>query len=335
MSDRTQALRQFLDDANLAEIEPVPLAGDASARRYFRIAGAPSMILMDAPPAADQNTDGFVQIAAHLRSVGLNAPRVLKIDLAKGFLLLEDFGDGDFASVIGSAPEMELPLYRAALEVLIALENTAPPDGLPRYTARSMAEIVSPAFEWYGMTEDQSDSDVRLIQELMEHALAPLPMTVYGLRDFHAENLMWLPERVGLERVALLDFQDAMIGPPCYDLVSLLQDARRDVSPQTIDTIQAEFAEMTGRDLREVTSACAVVGLQRNLRIMGIFARLALTQGKPRYLDFLPRVWRYVEQCLTDPYLSEISRVVRRTLQPPTSDVITDLRRRCRTVHEQ
>ena len=151
------------------------------------------------------------------------------------------------------------------------------------------------------------------------------------LRDFHAENLIWLPNRSGVARVGLLDFQDAMIGPACYDLVSLLWDARRDVAQSTIKQMITHFAGCTGRLQQDTQTAFAVIGLQRNLRILGIFARLCIRDGKARYIDFIPRVWRYVQTSLTHPSLTKLKAEIDPVLPEPTPGNLTRLRQKCAT----
>ena len=287
---------------------------------------------MDAPAAQGQHVEPFVHIAEHLTHHGFSAPEIIAEDRENGFLLLEDLGDAVFAHVIDEDPNKELMLYRAALDVALKIERLKPPAGVPEFTARLMAEMIEPAFTWYRWAMVGNDGEPDDLRDAMRHALTQIEGQSFSLRDFHAENLIWLPERAGPRRVGLLDFQDAMIGPRGYDLVSLLYDARRDVSQPVIETIQAEYAQSSGLNLDQVQRDWAVLTLQRNLRILGIFVRLALKFGKPRYLDFLPRVWRYVEQSATRPGLNGLGEAVLEMLPPPTRGVMKELRGRCGSV---
>ena len=173
--------------------------------------------------------------------------------------------------------------------------------------------------------------DVKPAQAALLDTLTTCDFQTLSLRDFHAENMIWLPDRAGLHKVGLLDFQDAMIGPRGYDLASLLMDARRDVSPEVIEIILAEYANRTQQSRETVGRIYAILGAQRNLRILGIFVRLAMNMGRTRYLDFLPRVWGYVETSLSHPALDDLAKVVLRDLPKPSADLIEDLRERCGT----
>lgn len=327
MDDRFEMARAFLAATEWAGGAVRPLAGDASSRRYFRVSlGDRNAVLMDAPPVDGQAVGPFIEIAGVLRGMGLSAPRVLAQDRARGFLLLEDLGDAVFAQVIAQDPTEEMALYEAAVDVLIYLDRQAAPGFVPRFSPRVMAAQVAPFFEWY--LADQA---------LMGAFQAGLETVLYSawsgsslmLRDFHAENLIWLPERPGLARVGLLDFQDAMGGPSGYDLVSLLQDARRDVSPDVTTTMITRFAQGTGRDAEQFAALYAAIGVQRNLRILGVFARLSLLHGKPRYLEFIPRVWKHAQTCLKHAALNDLAELVRQSEAEPTNALMQRLREPC------
>lgn len=329
LMDRRQELAtKFLANTDWAGISLVPLAGDASARRYFRLQkGGLSAVLMDAPPVDGQDISPFLEVGEFLTTQGLCPPKVLASDRVNGFILLEDLGDAVFAKVIQADPTTERMLYEAATDVLIALDQQAAPSFVPQFNASVMAEHVAPFFEWYLGDTDLLDR----FQDELETVLSGLNIgfdTVL-LRDFHAENLIWLPNRAGLHRVGLLDFQDAMTGPPSYDLVSLLQDARRDVSAIVVSSMIDRFIKGTGRNEAQVRQAFAVVGVQRNLRILGVFARLAQLHGKPRYLEFVPRVWGHVQSCLTHPSLAKLAKMLEGKLPEPSPDFLRRLAKPC------
>jgi aminoglycoside/choline kinase family phosphotransferase len=312
------------------------LAGDASARRYERLtlADGRTAVLMDAPPGAGEDLAAFTRIARHLRSLGLSAPEILAEDEAAGFLLLEDLGDALFARLLDRAPQREAELYAAATDVLVRLQSAPPPPGLPLYDAAAMAEATAPAISHYRFALTGARSDPAPLTTAMHATLEALPplAPVMIHRDYHAENLLWLPARAGLARTGLLDFQLAMLSHPAYDLVSLLQDARRDIAPATETAMIRRFIAARGFDPAGFRRAYAAIGAQRHLRILGIFARLALEQGKTGYLAHLPRVWRDLQRCLADPALATLAATVAGLLPAPSPDPIQSLADRCRSL---
>lgn len=307
------------------------LAGDASDRRYDRLVqGAETAVLMDAPPGKGDDPASFLAIARHLTGLGLSAPKALAEDLAGGFLLLEDLGDDLFARLVAHDPACEPQLYTAATDVLLRLQSHPPANGLPNLTAQGWAEAAAFAFDWYrfaitGVRIDTGLFIATLTDLLHRHADGPRVMI---LRDYHAENLLWLPDRQGLARVGLLDFQLAQLGQPGYDLVSLLQDARRDV-PQALETAMIQrFAAANGQDPARFAAAYAVLGAQRALRILGIFARLCVVAGKPGYLPLLPRVWGQLQRNLAHPALSPLVPHCA-ALPPPTQETLQRIAEQC------
>lgn len=327
MSDRTQAMGQLLTRVGWADARIEPLAGDASARRYMRLYfGEKRAILMDADPATGEDTRPFLRIAEHLRDVGLSAPRILAQNPEAGLLLLEDFGDALFARLCDSDPTCEPALYEAAAELLYHLQQSLPPKDLPRATPDLMARMLDPFFDDYlpalGADCDPIAIHQAMLSALMTHAD---DTSVLILRDFHAENLIWLPDREGVARCGLLDFQDAMAGHPAYDLISLLQDARRDVSDSAVQAAITRFLALSGRNRDAFNASLATLGAQRNLRILGIFARLASTRGKPGYIDLIPRVWGHLQADLSHPALASL-RDALWDLPAPTSEVLARMK---------
>lgn len=322
MADRLERSQAFLTAAGWGKADRRFLAGDASDRSYDRLRlDGKTAVLMDAPPGKGDDPASFLRIARHLLGLGLSAPRCLAEDLEHGFLLLEDLGDGLFARIVGENPALELPLYRSAADALIALQAKAAPPGLPDLSAQNWAEAAVLVLDWYrfAVTGDRGDPAAftgTLATLLDRHANGARVMI---LRDFHAENLIWLPDRTGVARVGLLDFQLAQMGQPGYDLVSLLQDARRDVRAETEQALVRHFREMTGAGAGFDT-AYAVLGAQRALRILGIFARLCLVDGKPGYLRLVPRVWRHLQANLAHPALAPLSRLCADLLPQPTDE---------------
>ncbi len=335
MPDRDAQIAAFAADAGWGAAERRSLAGDASNRRYLRLVrpdGARA-VLMDAPASRGEDVRPFTAIARHLSGLGLSAPAILAEDAEAGLLLLEDLGDALFARVLERDPGQEETLYRAATDLLVELHRHAPPAGLASYAPAPMADLAALALDWYGGgITGRTDPELRarLCARLARH-LSDLPGIdeVLVQRDYHAENLLWLPERTGVARVGLLDFQDAMRGHRAYDLVSLLEDARRDVSPAIADTMLARYIAATGVDAAAFTTAFHWMGAQRNLRILGVFARLGLRDGKPHYLDLIPRVWTHLQTDLSHPALAPLAEMLDEALPPPGPAALARLRAGC------
>lgn len=332
MTDRSALSQDFLSRAGWADADRRFLAGDASDRSYDRLTrGAETAVLMDAPPGRGDDTASFAAIARHLASLGLSPPNILAEDHGNGFLLLEDLGDDLFARLIARGHAREIPLYAAATDVLVQLQSRPAPAGLPDLTAQDWAEAAAFAPDWYtfaatGQTPDCSDFTATLASLLRAHADGPRVMI---LRDYHAENLLWLPARQGTARVGLLDFQLAQMGQPGYDLVSLLQDARRDVSPATEIAMIARFCAATGTDPEAFAASYATLGAQRALRILGIFARLCLKGGKPHYTALIPRVWDQLRRNLAHPALHPLAEICHNLLPEPTIETLRRITDQC------
>ncbi|SIS52406.1 hypothetical protein SAMN05421759_101202 [Roseivivax lentus] len=322
----------FLAGAGWQHAAREPITGDASTRRYTRLIrddGA-RRILMEDP---DGDVALFSRLARYLTGLGLSAPEIHAE--APGLLLLEDLGDALFARRAADAPDQETRLYETAIDALALLHRAPPPDGLDHATPARLAQMTDLAFTHYlpgvtGQTDPVAEQDT--VAALSDALMQVNPETrVTILRDFHAENLIWLPERDGARRAGLLDFQDAMVGHPAYDVVSLIEDARRDVSEETRRATIRRYLDRTGTGAAPFEAALAAQGAARNLRILGVFARLAATRGKPHYVDLIPRVWRHLMRDLDHPALSAVKPHVIRALPEPTMPVLKRLKDRCPT----
>ncbi len=311
MTDREAAILGFLGGHGWGAAARSPLAGDASFRRYERLQlGDRTAILMDAPPPME-DVRPFVCIARHLRALDLSAPEIYEVDEAAGLLLLEDLGDDRFTVMLNGSGD-EDTLYQGAVDVLVELHRHPPPDDLADYDEARLLEEVERVLDWFmpaftgAAVADGMRDDYRARWRTVFDGTEGLPK-VTVLMDYHVDNLMWLPDRQGLHRVGLLDFQDALAGSPAYDLVSLLQDARRDVPEPLVDRMLKRYIEATGFDEDEVRTAYAVLGAQRGARLVGQFPRLWIRDGKPQYLEFMPRVWRLLTMDLTHPHLAPVA----------------------------
>jgi N-acetylmuramate 1-kinase len=295
-------LDEFLGEHGWAGSEVTLVAADASFRRYFRATtdDGRKAVLMDAPPP-HEDPKPFIDIARYLVGRGFRAPQIMAADLERGLVLIEDFGDLQMRQHLDVAPNDADRIYRAAIDALVRLANT-PVAALPPYDEAAYLREVKLLSEWYmpamGLKVDEDEYEA-----LWQRALRPVAdeQRVTVLRDYHAENIMLLPDG----EQGIIDFQDALIGHPAYDLVSLLQDARRDVDPALEQAMLEYYRNATGAD-PDFDLHYALLGAQRNTKIIGIFTRLWKRDGKQRYLDFLPRMWAYLERDLAHPGLAEL-----------------------------
>jgi hypothetical protein len=349
--ERLRALRQFLVNAGFIEAQRERMPGDASTRSYARLRHDGTAILMnsprrpDGPPIYDgkpysaavhlaEDVKPFVAIANGLRERGFSAPAIRHCDIESGFLITEDFGhEGVFE---GDPPQPITERYEAATDMLAALHREALPDILP-LTQQSTYTI--PVFdidawlvemglmlEWYlpdrgvELSNDLRNEFVMMWRELLQKPAAAAKAWV--LRDFHSPNIIWLGDRSGILRVGIIDFQDAVMGPNAYDLVSLLQDARIDI-PEALELtlltryIKARRAAGGNFDPADFAELYAIMSAQRNTRLLGTFARLNRRDGKPQYLRHQPRIWTYLTRSLAHPALSGMREWYAANVLPP------------------
>lgn len=333
---RQQERSEFIHTHGWGDADVTPLPGDASRRRYFRLTlpdglahGASVRLLMDMPRHPEEKFDEFILLSAHLRAAGLSAPEVYAFDAAQGFALIEDFGDATYTRLLneGHAPE---PLYETAIAAAAELQKRS--DGvnlaIKNYDAEAMTGEISWFIEWYAplywqraATAEEQTEFQTVVHGIFE-SLPPLKTTLL-LRDFHVDNFMWLPDRAGLRRCGILDFQDAKWGSPAYDLVSILEDARRDIDPALAQKLYNQYLSLRP-DLLPVDFAAhyAAMGMLRHARILGNFIRLWLRDDKDWYLQFMPRVQRQFENALQHPVATPLREWCAQKL-PPLSDVWT------------
>ena len=341
-------MQAFLARAGWGEAVRIPLPGDASTRRYIRLQlGDHAALLMDQPQSAETpaapagaslgerralgynavarlagaDCSRFIAVAKYLRAKGLGAPEIYAADTEQGFVLIEDLGDDLFADALARGADEEA-LYGTAAEVLAKLHAEAAPDLLEpdkylhAFDETALLAEVDLLTEWLfpvalGRKADAAETEQH--RQLWRQALAPhlRAPSVFVHRDYHAQNLLWLPGRSGVARVGLIDFQDAVAGAKAYDLVSLIEDARRDVTPDLGESATAHYLKAmreqgTPLDGQAFAEEMAVFAAQRNAKIVGIFARLFRRDGKPRYLSYLPRVWSYLGRDLEHPALAAL-----------------------------
>jgi aminoglycoside/choline kinase family phosphotransferase len=348
MTERNEEMQAFLSGAGWGGAELHPLAGDASTRRYVRASlnGRKAMV-MDQPQAAETpacppgatseqrramgynaiarlvgaDVGRFVATADFLRARGLSAPQIYAADTKYGFALIEDLGDGLYADVLTDGGD-ENALYGTAIDALARIHvETAPtvlsPDKpLHVYDEVALVAETDLMTQWFmpvALGRGASDAEIAEHRALWLEVLEPVlaSPSVFVHRDYHAQNLILLPERQGIARAGMIDFQDAVAGAHSYDLISLVEDARRDVTPALAEAMTVRYLDVMraqGRRLDEdaYRGEMAVMAAQRNAKIAGIFARLYKRDGKPRYLSYLPRVWGYLNRDLEHPALARL-----------------------------
>jgi N-acetylmuramate 1-kinase len=352
--ERLRALREFLDQSDMMDARRERMAGDASIRSYARLFhGAEATILMNFPRRPDgpaayggksysaavhlaEDVKPFVAIAGGLRAHGISAPAILHADLENGFLVTEDFGHQGV--IQGDPPRPIVPRYEAATDMLAALHGERLPELLPLAPG---ADYAIPVFdteallieiglmpEWYlpdrdaALSESERAEFVAMWRELLRQPTAA-PRT-WVLRDFHSPNLIWLDDRAGIGRVGVIDFQDTVLGPAAYDVVSLLQDARIDIPEDVEIALLSRYIKMRrANDARfnpaQFAEHYAIMSAQRNTRLLGTFARLNRRDGKPQYLRHQPRIWTYLNRSLAHPSLTGLREWYVAHVPPPDS----------------
>ena len=347
LSSREADIQAFLKAAKWQDAIREAVPGDASSRRYERLTlGDEKAVLMDAPKGAEapsepegasieqrkalgynavariagNNPEAFAVIGNELSKRGFSSPRILATELGKGFMLLEDLGDNLYARVIEKDPSLERKLYEAAIDTLAAIYRSSFPAlgefggktwRIRDYDEHALLAEADLFLDWYAKdfgcvisaTARAEWNDIwrELFKSLHAHAPG------LALRDFHAENIFWLPSRQATERVGLIDFQDGLFAHPAYDLVSLIEDARRDVSPNLAAPLMKRFCKKSGLKYGSIfKTAYAVMGAQRNAKILGIFVRLAERDGKPHYRNLIPRVAAHFQKNLENPKCADL-----------------------------
>jgi aminoglycoside/choline kinase family phosphotransferase len=309
-------LHEFLERAGWGAAQVQPLPGDASFRRYFRIrhdGGEEKAMLMHAPPPHEDPVP-FLKVDRWLTDNGLRAPAILSSEPEAGWVLLEDFGDDRMRDWLDARPADESAAYEAAVDALVDLHKL-PPGPFAPYDMEAYLREVRLFTEWYapaqGLAVDAAGYEAawrEVLEPLQARTQAMQGGGVTVLRDYHAENIMLLGGTPHAPQ-GLIDFQDALVGHPAYDLVSLLQDARRDVAPALAEAMIGRY--LAGARLEHDATFLAdyaVLGAQRNAKIVGIFTRLFKRDGKPRYLAMIPRVWQHLEDDLAHPALGPVAR---------------------------
>ncbi len=318
MTDRAALRGEFLHCVRRDDVPLQPLPADASARRYFRLAGSsPPMLLMDAPPPGE-TIGPFVEVARHLASLGLSPPAIYETDAAQGFALIEDFGDATYTRLLDGGADAG-PLLTAATDVLVRLHTH--PAGMaiaaPAYDRAKMLDEIAELPDWYGLavagtplSTDAREDFIGVWRDLLESL--PAPESGLVLLDYHLDNLMALPGRTGAAACGLLDFQDARIGPRPYDLLCLLRNERRGIDPALSQALYDRYiAAAQPADAALFGVWYRVLAAQRYTKVLGRFARLTLRDHRDGYLRYLPRVVTLLDGMFEEePLLRPIGEVL-------------------------
>jgi hypothetical protein len=324
---REPLIKAFLENIGWAAAQRDTLVADASGRTYERLnLKSQNAILMNAPYEADEDVRPFISVGNLLADFGLSPPKILNQDIKNGFLLLEDFGNDIFADLCKSSPELEITMYDTAVSVLVNLHQNSAPDNLLPYTQDVYLREAKLLIKWYMpavIGKPVSDKISQEFDNITAETFSKISTgnQVLVMRDYHAENLMWLPNRIGIKKVGLLDFQDALAGHAAYDLVSLLEDARRDTSSELRKEMLKKYLSKSNRNPENFITAYSLLGAQRNIKIIGIFARLALRDKKAHYVDLIPRVWEHLMRDLQHPACYKLMKWITANVPPPTLEV--------------
>jgi aminoglycoside/choline kinase family phosphotransferase len=326
--NRAAEIAGFLARHGHAGARAAPLAQDASFRRYLRLTGGPRpAVLMDAPPPEEVRS--FMRIAAHLAAIGLSAPEILAADEAVGLVLEEDLGDDLYPMLIGKeggdmdgSPSIAA-LFDAAIDALVVMHRATPPPGLPAWDAPAMRDTtLATLLDWWWPAAFGAAAPATARADLAAALNEVLGAVTLGPRccihrDYFAGNLFWLPDRDGVRRVGVIDFQGASIGHPAYDLVSLLQDARRTIPTAIVARSIARYlAARPELDTSAFHTAYAACAAQRHLRIVGQWVRLARRDNRPAYLAYGPHTWALLNDALHHPVAAPLAAVVDRWIPP-------------------
>lgn len=313
MTNRDTLRTAFLTDNGWGDVDCPLLAGDASFRKYYRLTkGDETVVLMDAPPP--EKVKPFVKIAKFLTKNGYSAPKIFASDAENGFLLLEDLGDNTYTRMLQQGAN-ERELYKLAIDVLVDLHEDVKdlPDDLAHYNHELLETEALLLTDWWmkaefgddHVTAEMRKSYLKAWQKPFDYVQRHPKKLV--LRDYHVDNLLLLDDRDSYAACGLLDFQDAVLGPGIYDVVSLLEDARRDIKLSLIEDMKMRYTS-SFEDLEhdDFEAAFAILGAQRHAKVIGIFARLCMRDDKPIYLDHIPRVWKLLERSLKHPILKDV-----------------------------
>lgn len=327
MTKREEQIKELLRKNNLLCAPTEKITSDASNRKYLRLTkGNKTVILMDSNPKKNEPVNNFIYFTNFLRKHHFSAPKIYDSDIPNGLLLLEDLGARNFADILKVKPKVETNIYKEAVNQLIMIQSKETPKQAKPYSTEILIEEALLFTEWYlGKTNSSrlSTQFTSLLTPLLKKIDQTKPTLV--LRDFHAENLIWMNSRKNFKRVGLLDYQDALIGHPAYDIASLLKDARRDVSIEVRDIMTNHYLEKTKHNKDLFLRDYSILSAQRNLKIIGIFSRLSIRDKKKNYVKLIPRVWKNLENDFMHPDLKNLSKFINAVAPYPNVKILKNL----------
>ena len=317
---RPEKIERFLRHHGWDDAKTEKITSDASNRKYTRLFKKQNTsILMDSDPTTNESIENFIYFTKQLRKLKFSAPKIYGQDICNGLLLLEDLGSDSFANILKSKPHLENHIYQEAINQLIEIRKNKIPHLTRKYDLKILLQEAVLFSEWYLSPLRASYESSHLLKILRVSLQETLKQdTTLVLRDYHAENLMWLPDRRNNRRVGLLDYQDALAGNPAYDIASLLKDARREVPKKLQEELIKYFLKKTNLDHAVFSRDYSILSAQRNLKIIGIFSRLSIRDNKSGYLDLIPRVWKNLQDDLKHPSLNELSEFIKSNSPQPT-----------------
>jgi len=317
---RPEKIERFLRHHGWDDAKTEKITSDASNRKYTRLFKKQNTsILMDSDPTTNESIENFIYFTNQLRKQKFSAPKIYGQDICNGLLLLEDLGSDSFANILKSKPHLENHIYQEAINQLIEIRKNKIPHLTRKYDLKILLQEAVLFSEWYLSPLRASYESSHLLKILRVTLQETLKQdTTLVLRDYHAENLMWLPDRRNNRRVGLLDYQDALAGNPAYDIASLLKDARREVPKKLQEELIKYFLKKTNLDHAVFSRDYSILSAQRNLKIIGIFSRLSIRDNKSGYLDLIPRVWKNLQDDLKHPSLNELSEFIKSNSPQPT-----------------
>jgi N-acetylmuramate 1-kinase len=311
---RQSCKQAFLQKSGYKAFKVEALPADASFRTYSRLTSdKESYILMDSPPE-HYSLKPFVKIGSFLLDSNFSSPKLYEQDHENGFMVLEDFGTVSVNSLLSSdtSSEQEEIIYKKIIRLLTKIQETDYPKDLEQYSTELLIKEADVFLDWFLPILNGEDTTIEQREEFnylwrKVFGLIDLGEKCLTLRDFHVDNLMYLEEREGIKQIGLLDFQDALIGAPAYDLVSLIEDARRDINPALAGELINYYLSLhPSYNRKDFLAQYSVLGAQRNIRILGVFARKATRDKNSKYLSLVPRVRKHLERDLSHPLLAPL-----------------------------
>jgi len=302
---------EFLNKKNLDSYDISPIAGDASDRKYYRLKhGRYSLVLMDSS-GTPETMSSFLSVREYLSDNKFSVPQVLHVDLNEGYMVLEDFGDNTLDKYLVQNPKDSEHIYSLAINLVASMSTLEDPP-FPEFDEHFFLYELSKFTNWYMpfIGKPLEDEDLVEFNASWSQSLNYLSIydkkKVFVHKDLHCGNLFWLPEKQGVRKLGVIDFQSAKSGSGVYDIISLLYDCRLPLPQDLRDSLLNKYLSSTGWDIRNAKNICDIFIAQRNIKILGNFTHIYQQKGNAIYLRFLPNVWKFIEESLNNPILEDL-----------------------------